>query len=489
MRAAVKKWLSWGQRGNAVLSSIVMAGLVAGAATVAYRNFSTTYSSTRVGRVKAKQTVVEAQVRRRALQPEAYLDCNSAGLAACKVNQAYFSDLGNQNVAGARCDDKRAVCGVTVRSLNFAPGTRTFSAEVAYAGSEANVKPVQVRLEIPLEVLQAPRFHCGEKDKTKPIFVGFRDGTGEPICEGFNACPVGKFVKGVDVSKRTLICQDLPQNVACGEQSMFTRLGWQGHSVDYDCSPLPEPPFTSNLTTRALASTTETVTNSDTVTVTSTSTGTGTSTSTSTASCTTNGPLRWLNDTNYTDPNQWGNPRPGDPPSSAVCGFCYVGAPGANGVAITDISPLALNRDNGACSAEGEKCWCKNVFACRRDCEGGPQPPRPVQGRWKFNTPTNGDIYSVCWAGVYTAGNCSQGYQSNRPLVIPVNLESGPGDCPDIPDFTAWGNAASAGDGGPCREIGSHCKYRTPGTPMTTTGTCNVYTTSGPEHCGFTCRQ
>jgi hypothetical protein len=257
--------------GNAVLSSIVMAGLVAGAATVAYRNFSTTYSSTRVGRVKAKQTVVEAQVRRRALQPEAYLDCNSPGIASCKVNPAYFSDLGNQSVAGARCDDRSAICGVTVRSLNFTPSTRIFSAEVAYGGREANVKPTQVRLEIPFEVLQSPKFNCGDKDKTKPIFVGFREGTGEPICEGFNSCPIGQFVKGVDVSKRTLICQDLPRNIACGEQSMFTHLGWVGHAVDYDCSPLPDPPFTSNLNTRVLASVrvteTSTETRTETVTV------------------------------------------------------------------------------------------------------------------------------------------------------------------------------------------------------------------------------
>lgn len=351
---------------------MVMAGLVAGAATVAYRNFSGTYSSTRVSRIKAKQTIVEAQVRRRALQPEAYLDCNSDNFSSCRVNPAYFADLGNQNVAGARCDGAISACGVAVNNPQFTPATHLFTASISYSGSEVMVKPVAISMEIPVEVLQAPRFHCGEKDKAKPIFVGFKNDTGEPICEGFNACPVGQFVRGVDLSKRTLICQDLPRNISCGEQSMFTRLGWQGHSVDYDCSPLPDPPFVSNLRTRVLASVTQPVTTTETLTNTSTDTGTDTkfTTDTRVTDPCTESPLRWLNDSNWSSGDAF-NPRPGDPPDSAVCSFCYVGAPGAVN--------LPFNRDNGACSSEGEKCWCKNVFACRRECSsGGGGNPNPT---------------------------------------------------------------------------------------------------------------
>jgi hypothetical protein len=387
-----------GSWGNAVLSSMVMAGIVAGAATVAYRNFNGTYSSTRVGRIKAKQSIVEAQVRRRALQPEAYLDCSTAGISACRVNEAYFSDLASQNVTGARCDDKTAACGVAARNFAFSPATRLFTADVAYSGAEVNLKPMRVSLEIPLEVLQAPKFHCGEKDKTKPIFVGFRDGTGEPICEGFNACPIGQFVKGVDVSKRTLICQDLPRNIACGEQSMFTRLGWRGHSVDYDCSPLPDPPFVSNLRTRVLASVTQPVTNTETVTTTNTSTDPNPPTETKVTDSCSEAPLRWLNDSNWSSGDAF-NPRAGDPPSSAVCSFCYVGAPGG--------ASLPFNRDNGACSNEGEKCWCKNVFACQRDCNGGSATSNPptttpnptaTTGTWTYYG-INGNTGGICPGG------------------------------------------------------------------------------------------
>jgi len=239
--------------GNAILSSIMMAGIVAGAATVAYKNFNNTYSSTRVARIKAKQAIVEAQVRRRALQPDAYVECNSSNLATCRVNTDYFSDLGGQQVVGSRCNGKTSVCGVVATNIKINPGTRVFSADVAYEGSEVKLKPLTVQLEVPIEVLQAPRFHCGEKDKTKPIFTGF-DSAGAPICEGFNACRTGEFVKGIDVSKRKLICQPLPTNVSCPAENMLTALKWNGGAIDANCGTMPEPPFTSRLATRQIAS-------------------------------------------------------------------------------------------------------------------------------------------------------------------------------------------------------------------------------------------
>ena len=276
-----------------MLAGILGSMLVAGSAVVAYKNYGVTQDSVRVARVKNMVTVVEAQLRRRALQPEAYVGCDSQhGLDNCVINPAYFSDLALRPVTGAKCPTPGTPCGIRVTGVSLLKPAREFRATIAYDGGDANLKPVAVSIVVPVEVLQDENFNCGAVDPTKPIFAGF-DANGKPDCQGFNSCAAGQFISAIDVASHTVTCSPLPANAACSGEQMFSLFNWNGSgSAQTQCVGLPDPPFRSNLETRRPAQAPPPNMTPPTIlsaTATATSTGTASSTSTDTS-----GGLKWF---------------------------------------------------------------------------------------------------------------------------------------------------------------------------------------------------
>lgn len=235
-----------------MLASLIASGLVVGASVVAYKNFNVNKDNVRIARIKNLMNLVDAQVRRRAIQPESYINCNSTGgVASCALDPTLFNDLNNKNVSGAKCGGAPGTaCGVRVENAALNVGSRNFSARIVYHGSEANLKPIDVTIRVPTEVLQTSNFLC---PGTTPFFAGFQ-ANGAPDCQGFRntatyqngQCISGYFVSHVDISTRTVDCSPMPANIQCGDQNAekFFTINWVNGTPNYNCNSLDTPPYT-----------------------------------------------------------------------------------------------------------------------------------------------------------------------------------------------------------------------------------------------------
>ncbi|RZA03600.1 MAG: hypothetical protein EOP11_15970 [Proteobacteria bacterium] len=219
-------------------------GLLVAAAGSAYRNFVMTADSFRVARVKNLMSGVEAQARVLSQQPEAYVNCNSNSTADCSLNAGFFSELSLRIIPGADCPGGVGTCGITLTNLAYDASHKVFTGLVTYQGREIAVKPIPISQTIPVEVLQMDNFHCGERDKDRPIFTGFDSSSGAPICVGFPACPNGYYAGDMAVSGHNLTCKPLPPTASCGGESYFSSLGWGGSGpLNTSCAPTEPPPF------------------------------------------------------------------------------------------------------------------------------------------------------------------------------------------------------------------------------------------------------
>lgn len=232
------------QRGNAVITSIILLAMVSAASITAVRRFGDTKESFRMARVRSLMRSVEAQVLARVLDPGAYLGCTGAA-TGCHVNEAFFADLLRVSMPGAVCPSTLPKCGVSfsISGLNLA--TKTFHGTVAYEGNEVKPKPIVIAAKVPLEVLQTDVFQCGLLDPERPVFTGF-DSAGAPICKGFNSCGLGEYVRQINVNTRTLTCRSLPSNVSCGSQQMIANLQFTGSTLNHACADRPDPEFDNN---------------------------------------------------------------------------------------------------------------------------------------------------------------------------------------------------------------------------------------------------
>jgi len=225
-----------------MLTAMVAAALVVGVSSFAFKSFTDTKQSFRMARVKSLMATIELQVRRRALQPEAYQGCTTP--ASCRVSADYFFDLARHPVAG--CKDSE--CAINLTGITLDPGTKTFRAEVNYTGGDIHPKAIQIAVTVPTELLQANNFHCGRLDPARPIFTGFDAVTNAPICVGFNQCAAEEFAHGLNLATRNLACKRLPPLVNCGGERMISSFDWRGGAVEHTCGILPEPPYSPEIT-------------------------------------------------------------------------------------------------------------------------------------------------------------------------------------------------------------------------------------------------
>jgi hypothetical protein len=240
----------WNNRGSAMIASMLASVLVVGASAVAFRNYNINHDSVRVARIKNLMNFVDLQVRRRALQPEGYVNCNSAvGTGNCAVAVGFFTDL-DRNVPGAKCAGGPNTCGVRVENTALDTVNRIFTARITYYGNDAKLKPIDVSIRVPTEILQSTNFTC---PGDRPFFSGFL-ASGAPDCQPFltngtyqgNQCIAGHFVRRINVSARTVECSPLPPVVQCGDQNAekFRTLTWVNGVPSFTCRGLDTPPFT-----------------------------------------------------------------------------------------------------------------------------------------------------------------------------------------------------------------------------------------------------
>jgi hypothetical protein len=229
------------EAGNIMLTAMIVAAMVVVGATSAYHRFGDTKDSFRTSRIKSLMTVLEAQVRNRARQPEAYTGCVAG--AGCETNPNFFADIQHEIISGAVCPPGQPQCGIVLTLKPFQASTFTFQAVISYEGKEIKPKPLSVSVVVPLEVLQADVFSCGLLNPDLPVFTGFTRLSGQPICKGFNSCGAGQFVSGVNVSTRTLKCKPLPSTLSCSPPQMVSSLVWAGDALSVSCSDRPDPPF------------------------------------------------------------------------------------------------------------------------------------------------------------------------------------------------------------------------------------------------------
>jgi hypothetical protein len=237
----MKRRLGVSQAGNVMLTAMVVATMVVWGAASAFHRFGDTKESFRAARIKSLMSVLEAQVRNRARQPEAYTGC--ANGSGCAVNPNFFADIQHQVISGAACPPEQAKCGILLSLQPFQAATSTFQAAISYEGKETKPKPLSLSINVPLEVLQADVFRCGLLNPNLPVFTGFTASTGAPICKGFNTCGAGQFASGVNVSSRTLKCKSLPSALRCSMPQMVSSLGWSGDALSVGCSDRPDPPY------------------------------------------------------------------------------------------------------------------------------------------------------------------------------------------------------------------------------------------------------
>jgi hypothetical protein len=239
-----------------MIASMIASVLVVGAASVAYKNYNVNHDSVRIARIRNLMNVVEVQLRRRALQPEAYNCPVNSSVSNCTLNPTLFDDIRDQQVTGAKGSDGKICpsCGVHV-DVYLGASVRQFRGVISYNGADARIKPIDFTMTIPTEVMQSPVIRCGTiNNGLTPIFAGF-NADGSPNCQGFanNTCPAGTFLKYVNVSGRAVQCEPLPPPVSCNSDQKFVTFNWVGGNIQYSCNDLQDPPFTSYSRTRTPA--------------------------------------------------------------------------------------------------------------------------------------------------------------------------------------------------------------------------------------------
>ena len=256
-------------RGSVILYGLILTGMI-GAATITagtyYEHFS---HQARVTQIRSRMTSLESLIRSMAFQPYSY-DCGTenGGLAisainTCTIRGKYYDEVSKVVMPGSKCPDgTTGTCGFELDGpvLDTPPNSAVgiFRATIHYRGTEiSELRPSDIRLEIPTELLKSAVFDCARATPTTPVLVGFKaDGT--PNCRGFrpivnNApgnetapCPQGTYASQVQWNSLTFTCTNLatPDKVInCGPSQMIGEAHWTEGVLTAPCIYLPEAPF------------------------------------------------------------------------------------------------------------------------------------------------------------------------------------------------------------------------------------------------------
>lgn len=260
-------------RGSVVMWGLILSGMI-GATTIAAHTYFENFSrQARTTQIRSRLTSLEALVRTMAFQPYSY-KCGSdngadqvSDISSCTINPDYYLDVAEVLMPGAECPPGVKACGFKLSSsgsavrptLTVMPGNPVgvFDATITYEGREAVMRPSEIRLEIPTELLQSSQFDCMLANPNKPVLTGF-DANGKPNCRGFSPvvngvprgetqpCPKGSYATQVNWASLTIICSNLDgadKVVGCPQDQALTQVRWADGRITSQCDLLPAAPF------------------------------------------------------------------------------------------------------------------------------------------------------------------------------------------------------------------------------------------------------
>lgn len=199
--------------------------------------------------IKQQMIAAEGRLHNLLLQPTSYVIPEGQKVAV--LNEELLKEY-KFRVAGARCPEDTAFCGILIaQKLDDAgkpiaywdPANTRFTGVITYTGNEVVVKNIEMDVRVPRETVQDSKYMC---PTIAPFMAGFK-ANGELICKTFpppKECPpVGGYIKGANPNL-TVTCGNFGQVISCGSDSYITPPGpqWTGETwTESGCTPRLNP--------------------------------------------------------------------------------------------------------------------------------------------------------------------------------------------------------------------------------------------------------
>lgn len=229
-------------RGNVLMFALLAAGGMMGLLLFVTSANQVSDQARYVARIKAIQTLTELRLKTLAMQPAFYSGCNSSsGSSSCQIVASRLDPYRLIRVPGAKCAAGVTQCGIALENEAFNGSARVFTATLKYTGEKPVIAPVQVRVEVPEDLLQAQNYDCGAMNPEAPIFTGF-DSAGKPICRGLAPCGDGQFISGINPESLAPVCKTIPNSVGCSANQFIGSISWSGGgNIQVTCTSRKDP--------------------------------------------------------------------------------------------------------------------------------------------------------------------------------------------------------------------------------------------------------
>ncbi len=140
-------------------------------------------------RIKSLLSALEANLKLRAHQTYAYLDCDTEiGPSSCQLNLSYFQNILFTPTYSSLCPEGSPPppCGIVIEDLSFsALPSPLFTATIRYTPLDLSMAPIRVSVEPPFELLQTE--NTGNRCRNG-LFEGYNPNTGAISCRAPMAC-------------------------------------------------------------------------------------------------------------------------------------------------------------------------------------------------------------------------------------------------------------------------------------------------------------
>lgn len=231
------------QRGNTLILALISTALVVGVGLLAAQLSATADTQLRKARVRSLMTYIESRVRLAALQPASYTGCNSTtGSSQCLQNSSHpiWTNISSFRINGAKCPTGVKFCGIQLRGVNFNSNSRTLTARIEYDGIDFSMRPINISIDVPTEILQSDTFSCPD---SAPILQGFSP-DGRPNCLSLPSCNpgAGEYISSINPSNLSPRCSKVCETQSCGIGKFISKYTWNGgSSCSISCTDTLDP--------------------------------------------------------------------------------------------------------------------------------------------------------------------------------------------------------------------------------------------------------
>ena len=190
-------------------------------------------------------------------QPSTYTGCQFNVANSCKLDTNVTNKYLQLPLIGGGClkpssrDQSTAGLGTGVK-LPTCDLTCGFCASVTLDPADGSIahlvvnpvgtslRPVQVNIQIPYDVLQVQTISCPDQDGTKPRFAGL-DAKGNAICLPLYKpkCqyPGIQYAYGVDAGTGAILCKNIPNiKISCPDSKYMSVFGWSTVALGDGCT-------------------------------------------------------------------------------------------------------------------------------------------------------------------------------------------------------------------------------------------------------------